>query len=73
VSESYHPNRTGHASGFTPLVSPLLTGAGLTVTKAVLAAARAQGPALAAQQRQYAGADRSIKPERFRTPYAVTR
>jgi lysophospholipase L1-like esterase len=73
VSESYHPNRTGHASGFTPLVSPLLTGAGLTVTRTVLAAARAQGPALAAQQRQYAGADRSIEPERFRTPYAVTR
>ena len=73
ISESYHPNRTGHASGFTPLVSPLLTGAGLTVTKSVLAEARAQGPALAAQQRQYAGADRSIKPERFGTPYAVSR
>jgi lysophospholipase L1-like esterase len=24
VSESYHPNRTGQASGYTPLVSPLL-------------------------------------------------
>ena len=23
ISESYHPNRTGHASGYTPLVSPL--------------------------------------------------
>jgi lysophospholipase L1-like esterase len=73
ISESYHPNRTGHASGYTPLVSPLLTGAGLTVTRAVLAKARAQGPALAAQQRQYAAADRSIKPERFGTPYAGTR
>ena len=27
VSESYHPNRAGHASGYAPLVSPLLTGA----------------------------------------------
>jgi lysophospholipase L1-like esterase len=27
ISESYHPNRAGHASGYTPLVSPLLTGA----------------------------------------------
>jgi len=27
ISESYHPNRTGHASGYTPVVSPLLTGA----------------------------------------------
>jgi lysophospholipase L1-like esterase len=68
VSESYHPNRTGHASGYTPLVSPLLTGAGLTVTPAVLAAARAQGPGLAAQQRQYATADRRIEPETFRVP-----
>ncbi len=73
ISESYHPNRTGHASGYTPLVSPLLTGAGLTVTPSVLAAARAQGPALAARQRHYAAADRSIRPERFGTPYAGAR
>jgi lysophospholipase L1-like esterase len=70
ISESYHPNRTGHASGYTPLVSPLLTGAPLTVTKAVLDAARDQGPALAEQQRRYAVADRAIVPERFGTPYA---
>jgi len=24
ISESYHPNVTGHASGYYPLVSPLL-------------------------------------------------
>jgi hypothetical protein len=24
ISESYHPNRTGQSSGYTPLVSPLL-------------------------------------------------
>jgi lysophospholipase L1-like esterase len=70
ISESYHPNRTGHASGYTPLVSPLLTGAPLTVTKVVLDAARDQGPALAKQQRRYAVADRAIVPERFGTPYA---
>jgi lysophospholipase L1-like esterase len=70
ISESYHPNRTGHASGYTPLVSPLLTGAPLTVTKAVLDAAHDQGPALAKQQRRYAVADRAIVPERFGTPYA---
>jgi lysophospholipase L1-like esterase len=73
ISESYHPNRIGHASGYTPLVSPLLTGAGLRVTASVLAAARAQGPALAAQQRHYAATDRSIRPERFGTPYAGAR
>jgi len=73
ISESYHPNRTGHASGYAPLVSPLLTGASLTATQRVLAAARAQGPALAAHQRHYAAADRSIRPERFGTPYAGVR
>jgi lysophospholipase L1-like esterase len=73
VSESYHPNRTGHASGYAPLVGPLLTGAPLTVTTAVLTTARAQGPALAARQRPYAAADRSIRPERFGTPYAGAR
>jgi lysophospholipase L1-like esterase len=73
VSESYHPNRTGHASGYTPLVSPLLTGAPVAVTPAVLSRARAQGPALAAQQRQYAAADRRIEPERFRIPAAARR
>jgi hypothetical protein len=73
ISESYHPNRTGHASGYAPLVSPLLTGAPFTVTGAVLQAARAQAPALAARQRRYAEADRTIKPERFGTPYAGAR
>lgn len=28
VSESYHPNRLGQSSGYTPLVSPLLVAAG---------------------------------------------
>jgi len=73
ISESYHPNRAGHSAGYTPLVSPTLTGASLTVTKSVLAAARAQGPALAAQQRHYAAVDRTIRPERFGTPYAGAR
>lgn len=27
ISESYHPNKTGQASGYTPVVSPLLVGA----------------------------------------------
>ena len=39
TSESYHPNRAGHASGYTPTVSPQLTGAVVTATNAVLKAA----------------------------------
>ena len=68
VSESYHPNRTGHASGYTPLVSPLLTGAPLTVTKAVVAKARAGASDQAALQRTYAARDRTIEPEQLRIP-----
>jgi lysophospholipase L1-like esterase len=68
ISESYHPNRSGHSSGYTPLVSPLLTGAVARVTPAVLRAAVASGDELAAQQRQYADADNTIVPETFRAP-----
>ncbi len=40
ISESYHPNRSGHSSGYAPLVSPLLTGAPARITAAVLARGR---------------------------------
>ncbi|GCD90309.1 SGNH/GDSL hydrolase family protein [Nocardioides sp. LS1] len=73
ISESYHPNRSGHSSGYAPLVSPLLTGAPLTVTAATVAAARAQGPAIAVQQRRYADLDAAIEPESFRAPVVPTR
>jgi lysophospholipase L1-like esterase len=68
ISESYHPNRTGHASGYAPLVSPLLTGGPARISAAVLARAADSASALAAQQRQYAAADRSIRPAAFRVP-----
>lgn len=72
ISESYHPNRAGHASGYTPTVSPLLTGATALVTKATYAAARANAHELAAQQRRYAAADASIEPQVFRLPDLTT-
>lgn len=68
ISESYHPNRAGHSSGYTPLVSPLLTGSTVTVTSAILSKAAGSADTLARQQRQYAAVDRSIKPETFRAP-----
>lgn len=73
VSESYHPNRAGHSSGYTPIVSPLLTGAAARVTTAVLREAAASGDTLAAQQRQYAGLDSTIAPERFVAPDLTSR
>ena len=63
VGESYHPNKPGHASGYTPTVSPLLTGATVTATRSTVAAAAAQSDELAAQQRAYAAADAAIEPE----------
>jgi hypothetical protein len=68
ISESYHPNRSGHASGYAPTVSPLLTGATFTVTRAVVRAAAAAGDEQAALQRTYADADAAITPETFRAP-----
>lgn len=68
ISNSYHPNRLGYSSGYTPLVSPLLTGTSARVTSADLAAATASGDRLAAQQRVYAATDAGIEPESFAAP-----
>ena len=67
ISESYHPNQAGHASGYAPVVGGVL-GFAFAATPAVLQEARAQGAELAAQQRQYAALDRSIEPELFQAP-----
>jgi lysophospholipase L1-like esterase len=67
ISESYHPNRAGHASGYTPLVGPRLTGATVAVTASVLSKARASGPAQAQKQERYAKQDATIEPETFGT------
>ena len=68
VSESYHPNRSGQSSGYAPLVSPLLAGGPARISAAILARAADSASVLAAQQRQYAAADRSIRPKLFRAP-----
>lgn len=68
VSESYHPNRTGHASGYVPLVGPALTGTAVTVTASTLEAAQRSAPALAEQQSGYAARDAGIRREHFIPP-----
>jgi len=73
VSESYHPNRAGHGSGYTPIVSPLLTGTTVTASASTLSAAAAQEDELATQQRAYAGQDARIEPERFVAPDLTSR
>jgi lysophospholipase L1-like esterase len=68
VEESYHPNRSGHASGYAPVVGSRLTGStaaqGATVTRSAVASAAR----LAAQQSTYAEQDRTIRPEVFTAP-----
>ena len=68
ITESYHPNKPGHGTGYTPTVSPPLTGATVTASSSTLSAAAAQEDELAAQQREYAGQDASITPETVRAP-----
>ena len=67
ISESYHPNVLGQANGYTPVVSSAV-GFALAVTGKVQAASDASGRSQASLQRQYADADRSIRPERFVRP-----
>lgn len=68
VAESYHPNRAGQSSGYTPLVGTALTSSPVRVTAATRQAAAAAADELAAQQREYAAQDRAIEPERFVLP-----
>ena len=68
VSESFHPNRAGQASGYTPLISPQLLGASIAVTPAVRARSAASSEALGNQQRKYAASDAKIRPEHFVAP-----
>ena len=68
ISESYHPNVAGHASGYTPLVGGRLTGAPLAVTAATVAAADASAPRLAERAAVHAAADRTITPKVFVRP-----
>ena len=72
VTESYHPNKTGQASGYTPAVSPFVTGATVTATAALLTTASASSDRLARQQRAYAVVDRRIAPEVVLTPDLTT-
>ena len=66
------PQQARSLSGYTPTVSPLLTGAPARITRQTLADARANADELAAQQRQYADVDAGIRPESFRAPDLTT-
>ena len=68
VSESYHPNTSGHRYGYLPLVSRVLTGVAATGSSSVVRTAEASAERLARQQRRYAGADRAVEPATITAP-----
>jgi hypothetical protein len=68
LGDSYHPNRKGHSSGYSPLVGSRLTGAAFAVGTGAARGAAASAERLAARQRPYAARDRAIEPERFVLP-----
>ena len=68
ITDSYHPNRAGHASGYTPVVSTRLTGAALRVTATVQQAAAASADRLVSQARPYAAQDAGVTPKEFVLP-----
>ncbi len=72
VSESYHPNKPGHSSGYAPTVSTPLTGSAFTLSATTSKRAAASADRLAAQQRTYAVQDASIQPKEFRAPDLTT-
>ncbi len=72
ITESYHPNRRGQSSGYTPAVSPFVTGRTVRATPALMSAARGSAEELADRQRQYAGVDREIEPQVVRAPDLTT-
>ena len=68
VSESYHPNRSGHAAGYAPVVGTALTQAPVTVTAATVQLAQASAEEQTARQRPRAAMDRRITPKPFVLP-----
>ena len=68
VSESYHPNRLGHASGYAPVVGTSLTGVPVAVTAATVQLAEASAEQQADKQRPRAALDRRITPKPFTLP-----
>jgi len=67
ISESYHPNTSGHSSGYAPVVGGVL-GFAFQSSPAVMSEARGQSAEIAASQAQYAAADRAIEPQPFVVP-----
>jgi len=67
ISDSYHPNASGHSSGYAPVVGSVL-GFSFAASPALTAEAQGQGDQIAASQQQHAAQDRGIEPDPFQAP-----
>ncbi len=68
ISESYHPNRPGHSSGYAPVVGTKLTGSQVVLSTMTAQETTETTTRLQTQQRAYAAKDRTIRPEQFTLP-----
>ncbi|NNG34225.1 GDSL-type esterase/lipase family protein [Nakamurella aerolata] len=67
ITESYHPNRAGQASGYLPLVSAAANTTAVASPE-VLARAAASADTLTARVRPDAATDRTVQPKKFAKP-----
>ena len=63
IVESYHPNRTGHASGYVPVTKPLFD-----VTVPAGATAMLSASTIEQDARRFTAVDRKIEPKEFVAP-----
>ncbi|MHA7280051.1 SGNH/GDSL hydrolase family protein [Arthrobacter sp. MDT2-2] len=68
LSDSYHPNRAGHSSGYVPLLGAALAGVPVGITEQTLQSAELSAPQLTRQQEANAARDAAITPEEFVLP-----
>lgn len=68
ISDSYHPNRAGHASGYVPLLGASMTGSPVAVTQSTMQSAELSAASLTRQQSAYAVQDARIRPKQFVRP-----
>ena len=68
TSESYHPDRAGHASGLAPLVGSSLGGTAPAVSATTLLLAADSGTRLTASARRHVAQDRAVRPQEVRAP-----
>lgn len=72
IIESYHPNKSGQASGYVPVTKPAFGVTTALSPARATARAESLAPSLARDAQRYAAADRTIEPTSFVAPDLTT-